>query len=819
MSIRAGLLGLLLGLAISLATYFNDFVVGQSSLINHLLPIGVLGFLLGLILVVNPAIGAARAAWRLRPAEIALVGLIGLTACTWPGAGFFRTALTNIAMPAHLLRTEPSWRQAEIMSYVPGGSPRIAPGHMTDPHALAEALHPGADAQDASIASRLWSALSEEARRAAIAITRSDLPSTEDRNALRSGLNELIMDGVLAEPKLSPPERSAQTRRRIVAAFPEAIAPMPEGRQLLVGDVDRPALDVHDALLTGTSSGGLSLFTQINWSAWRSPLVFWGLLAVLMGLASLCLALIVHPQWSRRELLPYPIARFINEMIRPGEGGLLPRIATQKLFWGAFVAVMALHLFNGLGSWFPAVPAIPRSLNMQPLATLFPQMSKIGGFTEFLRGNMFLTVIAFAFFLERGVSLSLGLSSLAFAAFAAAFVAAGVQIDSQYLADGRSNMLRFGAYLGAAFLIAYNGRHYYLTLTRAALTGAQPGPVPRYSIWAGRVLILLLVAMVVWLTGAGYDWWLAAAAVLLALLMFLVIGRIVAETGMFFIQPYWMPVAVLTAFFGFEAIGPTAYLCLALFSTMIVGDTRTALIGNLLNGFQVVDKASSDAAGAGSRASAAARARPGDRTSPAPASLGPARSPLGRATPWLITMLIVGFLVAGLATMYVQHRHSVTNTDAFTQTMLPSMPFDQALGLVGEAASRGNLTAAVEREGLDALRAVKWNSQALLWTGMGLAFFVACSIARLRLTWWSIHPVLFLVWGTFPGSRFAFSFFAGWLIKVMVTSFGGLRAYQATIPLMVGVIAAEVTAGLFWVLVGAVYYFSAGLRPPSYSIF
>jgi len=819
MSIRAILLGLLLGLAISLATYFNDFVVGQSSLINHLLPIGVLGFLLALILLVNPAIGAARAAWRLRPGELAMIGLIGLTACTWPGAGFFRTAMTNIAMPAHLLRTEPSWRQAEIMSYVPGGSPRIAPGHLTDPRALAEALRAGAEAKDQRVASRLWAALDAPARRAAIAISESEPPSTEDQNALRSGLNRLITDGVLAEPDLPPAERSARTRRRIVSAFPEAIAPMPEGRQLLVGHVDRPAPDVHDALLTGKSSGGLALFGQIDWSAWRAPLLFWGVLAVLMGLASLCLAMIVHPQWSRRELLPYPIARFINEMIKPGQGRLLPQVATQKLFWGAFVAVMALHLLNGLGSWFPGLPTLPVFLDMRPLRELFPGMSKIPGFTEFLKGQLFLTVIAFAFFLDRSVSLSLGLSSLAFAAFAAAFVAAGVQIDSQYLADGRSNLLRFGSYLGAAFLIAYNGRHFYLSLTRAALTGGRPGPVPRYSIWAGRVLVVLLVAMVVWLSSAGFDWWLAAAAVLLALLMFLVIGRIVAETGMFFIQPYWMPVAILTAFFGFDAIGPTAYLCLALFSTMIVGDTRTALIGNLLNGFQVVDKAPADDAASGSRSTLPALASADAESSSARPAPATARHRIGRATPWLLTMLIVGFFVAGLTTMYVQHRYSVMNTDPFTREMLPSMPFDQAVGLAGESAARGNLTASVGRDGLEVLRAIEWNHEAFVWAGLGLALFVICSSARLRLTWWPIHPVLFLVWGTFPASRFAFSFFIGWMIKSLVTAFGGLRAYQALIPLMVGVIAAEVTAGMFWVVVGAIYFFSTGLRPPSYSVF
>jgi hypothetical protein len=38
-------------------------------------------------------------------------------------------------------------------------------------------------------------------------------------------------------------------------------------------------------------------------------------------------------------------------------------------------------------------------------------------------------------------------------------------------------------------------------------------------------------------------------------------------------------------------------------------------------------------------------------------------------------------------------------------------------------------------------------------------------------------------------------------------------------PLMVGVIAGELLSGLFWMLVGALYFFITGTAPINYSIF
>jgi hypothetical protein len=111
------------------------------------------------------------------------------------------------------------------------------------------------------------------------------------------------------------------------------------------------------------------------------------------------------------------------------------------------------------------------------------------------------------------------------------------------------------------------------------------------------------------------------------------------------------------------------------------------------------------------------------------------------------------------------------------------------------------------------------NSGAISWAGLGVALAVVTYAARLRLPWWPLHPVAFLVWDTYAVVNFGPSFLLGWLVKASVVGATGARGYQALRPLMIGIIAAELVSGLFGITVGPVYYFVTGQRPATYSIF
>ena len=101
-----------------------------------------------------------------------------------------------------------------------------------------------------------------------------------------------------------------------------------------------------------------------------------------------------------------------------------------------------------------------------------------------------------------------------------------------------------------------------------------------------------------------------------------------------------------------------------------------------------------------------------------------------------------------------------------------------------------------------------------LWgAGVGFVLVITSSLLRLRFTWWPLHPVLFLVWGTFPAMAFAQSLLLGWIIKTIVTKFGGGKKYHELKPLMIGVIAGDLLGGLVFMVFNFYYYTQTGHGP------
>jgi hypothetical protein len=62
------------------------------------------------------------------------------------------------------------------------------------------------------------------------------------------------------------------------------------------------------------------------------------------------------------------------------------------------------------------------------------------------------------------------------------------------------------------------------------------------------------------------------------------------------------------------------------------------------------------------------------------------------------------------------------------------------------------------------------------------------------------------------------AFFIGWLVKVMVSKYGGAKSYQALKPLMFGLVAGEILGAVVPSIVGAIYYAITGEIPPRFMV-
>ena len=847
-------LGLLLGLFISGFTYFNDAVVRQTMFIGNFLPISVFGLMVVGLLGVNPWLGKLR----LTAAQVAIVVAVALAACGWPGSNLFRLWSGIFSMPAYRVKTEPSWQAAGLMQYLPGASAELAEGQVADWRKLAGAVV-DAGAADAGAMAGAWRAMGPTAQRAARQLV-DDPGASSERERLLSGLNGLIAQGgleatplhtwegfaeldlgdgasalreqrseaveasqavlpkppaTLTEEQLKQPElvraydaarkvhrlallEVEQARSRVawidqrlnrmalVAALPGVLDPQPMAEGLLLAD-GRTDPFASEVLMSGWDGGGRLEFWELPWETWWPTVRLWGGLVVVLGLASLCLAVIVHPQWSRRELLAYPIARFVDEVAERSPGRWLPNVCKNRLFWVAFALLLLLHLLNGLNVWFPNVPKIALSFDFSALKTLFPNASRVGEGYAVWAPKIVPMVVAFAFFLSTQVSFSVGFALIAWMMLGSVLIASGNTFANQPDTAETGPMLRFGAYVGMALMMLYVGRRYYLNVAASAVGLPRGVDTPAYATWAARGLAVLLVLSVVILSWTGLDAPLSVVMVGLILLQFVVMSRVVCETGLIFSQAWWLPSLVVLGLGGTGALVPTTQLLGMLVTVVLLGDPREMLMPYLSNALEMGD-------------------RTGGRR---PSTVAPA----------LAVMVVLGFVVTLVVTLSIQYNVGINRHDSWATQAVPAMPFRAAGAAVSELKGSNELRASLEVGALDRLTALDPQRGAVGWAALGVALVLGCAAARLRLPWWPIHPVLFLVWGTYPNGQFWLSFMLGWAIKAAITKTTGAKGYHGLKPLMVGVIAGELTAGLLWVAWGVIYYQATGLPPKSYTIF
>lgn len=548
--------------------------------------------------------------------------------------------------------------------------------------------------------------------------------------------------------------------------------------------------EVVGTFLTGKGKPGRPIgISEVPWKAWSGPLLAWMPLTLLSLLAAIGLALVVHRQWATRERLRYPIAYVTSSLVQPGRQGGLGPIFRQRLFWIGLLGVLAVRAVNGVQAWYPNSLEIPTKFNFTPAVTqTWPVLHRWPNMWAVLFCQIFPTVIGFSYFLASDVALSLGISKVAWVAVAGLLMSHGVDAGGgNYFVGSPGGSMTFGSYLGLAAMLAYTGREYYWRIAKSAFAFRRDAGLEASSIWGARVFALCAAGMVAMLVCFGLDWPLAVLTVVLMFLLFLVMSRISAETGLFYIQTSWNPYSVILALFGAAALGPQALMVLGLVCIILEIDPRECLMPYVTNALKMCEDN----------------------------KVGTGRAGWGAAA--AVTLA----LAAAVPTvLWVNYNYGLSLVDTWATKSVPAFVFDHTSQNITSLNNAGTqeLANSLRVSGLERFAHMKPSPSFLGWAGAGLVLVFLCSFARLRFPWWPIHPVLFLVWFPNPLNHFAWSFFIGWLVRWSVVKFGGTRAYEKAKPLMIGLIAGDVLGGLLFMAVGLVHYLMYGTRGPEYYI-
>ena len=536
----------------------------------------------------------------------------------------------------------------------------------------------------------------------------------------------------------------------------------------------------------GEGSDHISL-SDVPWSAWIRPFLFWGPLLLTVAIALTGLALVVHRQWADHEQIPYPIVSFAQAML-PSRGKAWGEVFSSRLFWTGAAAVFLVHANNYAAAWWPdyLVP-VRLQYDFTPLLARMPTFARGGGW-GILYPRVLFAVVGFAYLLSTEVSFSMGIAPYAYAYFNGLCLGYGVQVSQNFFAlENIERNLYGGAFLGIACVMLYNGRRYYASVLRRSLGLPDIDQPEASAVWGARVLMVAALGFVAQLVAVGIDWQLAALYVFVFLLISTVLSRVVAETGAFFIHCWFYPGALLMSFLGAAAFGPRT-LCILFFVTLILMiDPREILMPFAVHAFALLDRS---------------------------------KVKLGKPAMLGVVAVAVGLVVAATATLYWQYdRGAMTVGDGWSLNNM-RWPFDNAakltkrLEVLGLTPDEGH----VQPRGLARIAAAKPHVGGMIGFFSAFGLVLLFTYCRMHFPRFPLHPVLFLVLGSYQSRYMGFSFLLGWLVKALVVKYGGGHSYVKVKPLMLGLIAGEMVAGAVSMAIGAVYYFVNNQPPKPYII-
>ena len=508
-------------------------------------------------------------------------------------------------------------------------------------------------------------------------------------------------------------------------------------------------------------------FRGVPWAAWAVPALTWGVLLLGLWTAMLCLVVLVHRQWAENERLPFPLASVYVALIEPApRGKMLNGLFSARSFWIAVALTVAIHSLGGLHEYQKQWPEIPLKYDF---SALFSERPWFFMDPWVKKAAIYFSVIGISYFVQTQLLFSLWFFVVVLEVFKMAYGDSGGDWSEHSNID---QML--GGIIPFTLGILWIGRQHWMLVLRQMLRGARhnemrgrylPYPVAGYGLLAG------MAVMVIWLWLAGCTVIGAVCIVVLMMMLVLVALRMVAETGLLFVQtriPLQQPfLYALQNMPAALAVRPKlqTFFFAGLFSNLFTIDQRESVPVFASQALRVADlETDSD--------------RP------------------GRQRPVLFTFclmvsLVIGYVVSGASTLYVEYRYAATldrtNTAPINNALYTYTSKTLLLQRTYQMMPPGN--------GLQ----VPHNRFAHFAGGAALT--TALTVLRLRFASWPLHPIGFLLLYTNPVHVMWFSLLIGWVIKVAILHFGGGQLYRSARAFFIGLIVGEAFTAAMWLMV------------------
>lgn len=770
LSWRAILLGLLGVAAISIATPYNNTVLENTPLIGNHLPVSVLFGMLMMVLVVNPVLmRLPRASSPVDPAsllvrwicvlpislflwrgpvdvnapELETEGLAGLVAGTvWFGTGIlltiaalvgqWRPSLFKRAAVGHLLLIT-------LIAILPVLTPVLVRGMDTTPGAAdTPMVNITLTYVGVTIALFLLGGVIERWLKRIDPFSAGELTVMMTMMlvacvAPASGFHRLWAHQLVAPFYHLPGHPRWQP---LVEALPDWLVP----------SADPQNVDVVYNFYAGRAS--------VPWGPWIGTALRWSPFVLAFLIGSFFLMSLLRRQWEEAEKLPFPLATIALEILRPpSKGRLLNDMFRNKLFWWTVTIVVAGQTFYGLHYYFPDVPEIVFKYKLHSALEQVPWRH----LPEWLKAKEAnIAVIGVTFFLATEMSFSL---------WAFVIILAGAEMlgkQFQYPVHEQFDDHQIGAYIAYAAVILWVARrHLWLVFKSIGKKSTNDSDDQVRERTAAIGFLVCFAVIGVWLYLAGLPPIVAVLVDLTIFILSLVIGRVVAESGLLFVQYKCGPHLFAESAFP-QLLTPRTHALTHFTTIASTMDQREGLLPYAFNSARMADGVE----------------RMGNRR-------------------WLFVIwigcVVLALVLAGAAHLSIVYEYGAANGDLWAGQMLPEDTYNSSADLTELLDSPANKIHQVRKEhGVN------------VTTGAGITLGL-CAL-RYRFLAWPLHPIGFVMANTVPMQVFWLSILIGWACKSLVMRLGGVPLYRKLAPMFLGMIVATTFSSIFWILVKVASY-------------
>ena len=487
------------------------------------------------------------------------------------------------------------------------------------------------------------------------------------------------------------------------------------------------------------------------------PLGCWGVFAGCLFLTFFCLSALLRKPWVENERLAFPLVKLPVLLAEAPEAGQkFNALLRAPLLWVSFGLVTTVHTIKGVHQLCPTVPDIPLAWHTADYLHGRPWdgMGDVGFFVYPL-------IVGFSYLMSSEVCLSLWLFYLLFKA----------EMLTGTLYNWNMSGTGVGFSMGPAYTVypevggavaltlwtVWTMRGHLADVWRKAIGKAPDVDDSRESL-PYRTALFGLVGGVgglfLWLTLlAKMQIFMAAGILIGALVVFLMLGWLVAQAGLLFVTQTFATSQVLTVLGGSAPFDARSLVMASLTEHIGWQDSREFMLPPLLNSLK----------GA--------------------AETGLSARSLTRA---LALCVVCAVPLSGAVSLWLPYTHGGASAlnNPWMYVGAPQLSFQWA-------ASQGAAPRPPDTGGT-------------LEMAAGAAFVLLLFVCRAYLPAFGLHPAGFLVAASYAMFYLWFSLLLGWAAKSLIVRYGGMRGYRLALPLFLGLVLGDCVNALAWVVVGLV---------------